>query len=504
VIAPELTPAASRALHGARQWAGRLSAAKIQPRHLLLALVDEEEGRAARLLVRLGLSPSALRQALAPEAAAADLVTAAALPMDESISTILRQARHVALEASGERTVAGDHLLLALLHCEPKLVAQLGVALNRDAVELATAGECPALELNPPLDLSEPAERMTTARILDAAANRAREGLRVLEDYARFALDDRLLSSELKEIRHELARILAEFPAHTLLTARDTLRDVGTQLTSPGEGWRGSSRDVVQANCKRLQEALRSLEEFAKTESSRIGQALEKLRYRSYVVERALVLGTSARQRLAEARLQVLVTGARCAAGLEWTVREAIAGGAHIIQLREKTLADRDLLERARQVRRWTRQDGALFVMNDRPDLARLAGADGVHLGQEEMPVLEARRIVGPDALIGVSTHNLDQVRQAVLDGVSYIGVGPAFPSTTKTFEHYPGLEFVHQATRETTLPAFVIGGIHLENIAAAVQAGARLVAVSEAVCRSADPRAAAAALLSALNSPRN
>src|SRR5205823_13726171 len=128
---------------------------------------------------------------------------------------------------------------------------------------------------------------------------------------------------------------------------------------------------------------------------------------------------------------------------LDWTIREAGAGGAHMIQLREKSLSDRALLGRARQVRHWTHEAGLLFIMNDRPDLARLVEADGVHLGQDELPIKEARRIVGPDLLIGISTHDIDQVRRAVLDGASYLGVGPVFPSTTKEFSDLPGLEFV-------------------------------------------------------------
>src|SRR5205807_1428505 len=162
-----------------------------------------------------------------------------------------------------------------------------------------------------------------------------------------------------------------------------------------------------------------------------------------YTLERAVLLGTAARQRLADARLYVLITGSLCTATLDWTIQEAAAGGAQIIQLREKGLCDRELLERARQVRRWTHKANVLFIMNDRPDLARLAEADGVHLGQEELSVKDARRIVGPDALIGVSTHNLDQVRQAIRDGASYIGVGPAFASATKHFNELPGPEFI-------------------------------------------------------------
>src|SRR3712207_5176281 len=131
-----------------------------------------------------------------------------------------------------------------------------------------------------------------------------------------------------------------------------------------------------------------------------------------------------------------------------------------MVQLREKSLSDRELLERARQVRRWTRETGTLFIVNDRPDIARLAEADGVHLGQEELPVKEARRLLGPEALVGVSTHDLEQVGQALRDGASYVGVGPTFPSQTKPFPDFPGLEFVRQAAAETSLPAFVIGGV--------------------------------------------
>jgi thiamine-phosphate pyrophosphorylase len=184
---------------------------------------------------------------------------------------------------------------------------------------------------------------------------------------------------------------------------------------------------------------------------------------------------------------------------MDWTIQEAAAGGARMFQLREKQLGDRALLERAQRVREWTRKAGALFILNDRPDIARLAEADGVHLGQDDLSVKDARRIVGPDALIGVSTHNLEQLRQAILDGASYVGVGPTFPSGTKAFSEYAGRDFVRQAKAETSLPAFVIGGINADTIGQAVAAGARYAAVSQAVCQADDPRAVAAALVHAL-----
>src|SRR5262249_50071004 len=234
------------------------------------------------------------------------------------------------------------------------------------------------------------------------------EALRVLEDYCRFARDDAGLSRSLKELRHDLAETLADLPPAALLTARDTLADIGTDISTAQEQVRHSLREVVQANVKRLQEALRSLEEYGKLYGPDLGQRLEGLRYRAYTLERAILLGADARERLADAKLYVLLGGATSRAALDWTIAEAAAGGVDVIQLREKHLPDRDLLRRAREVRRWTRQAGVLFIVNDRPDIARLAEADGVHLGQDDLPVREARRLLGLDARIGVSTHTLE------------------------------------------------------------------------------------------------
>jgi len=334
-----------------------------------------------------------------------------------------------------------------------------------------------------------PTEQNRLARILDAAANRAREALRVLEDYCRFTLNDAFLSGELKKLRHELADALAVLPNQHLLEARETERDVGRELTASGEESRQSLAAVLRANCKRLQEAFRSLEEFGKIRSRELGRTLEKLRYQSYTIERAITLGGLARERLADVRLCVLITESACAGSMDRIIQEAAAGGAGMIQLREKSLNDKQLLESARIVRRWTSQAGVLFIVNDRPDIARLVNADGVHLGQDDMPIMEARQILGPDRLIGVSTHRLNQVRQAVLDGASYIGVGPTFSSGTKDFADFPGLQFVREAIAATSLPAFAIGGITVENIGQVAATGAERVAVSQAICQASNPR---------------
>jgi thiamine-phosphate pyrophosphorylase len=491
----DYTSAVTIALREAELWAGRLGSDDVLPAHLLLGLLHDEEGRAAEILAIAGTSHQQVRRALLPElppghAPHPDFKAA----MSPGVQRIMRQAADLARLFAPEGSVASDQVLLALLrHDEPLRSSLEAVGLNFARLEAEIAPSKPPITLEEPLDLGEPREQVDLARILDAAANRAREGLRVLDDYCRFVLDDAFLSAELKRLRHDLTAALGELPPRLLLEARNTLGDVGLTISTPGEQERAHLKNVAQVNMKRLQEALRSLEEFGKLHSPDFGRAIEGLRYRAYTLERALFLGAAARQRLADARLYVLVSEDSCRASLSGTIHEAAAGGVHMVQLREKKLDDRALLERARQMRAWTRKLGVLFIMNDRPDVARLADADGVHLGQDDMSVADARRLLGPDALIGVSTHNLDQLRRAVLEGASYIGVGPVFPSATKNFDRLAGMAYVRQALAETSLPAFVIGGITLETLPEAVAAGARRAAVSHAICQSDNPRRTAA-----------
>ena len=171
-----------------------------------------------------------------------------------------------------------------------------------------------------------------------------------------------------------------------------------------------------------------------------------------------------------------------------------MTAGVDVIQLRDKRLNDRQLLARARQLREITRAAGVLFIMNDRADLAVIAGADGVHVGQDELSVQEARAIVGARSIVGVSTHSLAQAKQAAADGADYIGVGPTFASTTKRFEstQLTGLDLLRAAADEIRLPAFAIGGIDATNLADVVAAGFSRVAVSGAIIAAAEPGAAA------------
>jgi thiamine-phosphate pyrophosphorylase len=352
---------------------------------------------------------------------------------------------------------------------------------------------------SPPKTASPSPVACNLLRAVDAAANRAREGLRVVEDYVRFVLDDRHLTERLKQLRHRLTAALEEIAYHDRLAGRETQADVGTTITLPSEQHRANDSDLLAANFGRLQEALRSLEEFGKLVSPGMAAIMERLRYETYTLHRAAESTVKSVERLGWAQLYVLVDGRSSVGELETLVRTLVVAGVHVIQFRDKKLDDRELIGRARLVRSLTQGTSTLFVMNDRPDLAVLARADGVHVGQEELTVKDARAIVGPRRLVGVSTHSLEQARQAVLDGADYLGVGPTFPSTTKQFERFPGLDLVRAVASEIRMPAFAIGGIGLDNVSRVIQAGLRRVAVSGAILGAANPGAAAAELLTLL-----
>jgi thiamine-phosphate pyrophosphorylase len=333
------------------------------------------------------------------------------------------------------------------------------------------------------------------ARIIDANLNRAREALRVMEDYARFVLDDPAGCAVLKQLRHDMRECVECIPTGELLAARNTPGDVGTRISTQAERSRSDCRDVFTAAAKRLSEALRTIEEYAKTFDADLSADFEALRYRAYDAEQRFMVRGPRSVRFAKVRLYVLITASMCRRDWLETAEAAIAGGADCIQLREKSMDDSELLSRARQLAGLCRERGALFIVNDRPDIAVLSDADGVHLGQTDMAPVDARRVLGPERLIGLSTHTPGQFRAAVRAGPDYIAVGPMFASGTKPQEDIPGPPLLSLAVSETSIPIVPIGGITPDNAGILKEAGAQRLCVCAAVIDSQDPRAAAGAL---------
>ena len=328
-------------------------------------------------------------------------------------------------------------------------------------------------------------------RLIDANANRAREALRVLEDYTRFGLNDSSLSAELKEMRHELSSILSPL-LPTAILHRDTPGDVGTTNKTSAELQRSDLGHVVTAAGKRLGEALRSLEEYLKTTSPADAARVESLRYSFYTVEQVLARTLGRGKQLEEVRLYVLITEKLCRRPWLAAAEEAILGGADCLQLREKDLDSGQLLSRAKDMVALCRRHDVLSIVNDRPDIAILSDADGVHVGQEDLPADQVRKLVGPKKIVGVSTHNLEQAKKAVLDGADYIGVGPFFPSATKPRDFVAGPQYARQAVAEIKITSVAIAGITAANVDEVLATGVRAVAVSSAVICQEDVRTAA------------
>ena len=359
------------------------------------------------------------------------------------------------------------------------------------------------------------ASDVETLRVLDAASNRASEGLRVVEDFARFVLDDQHLTRLVKQLRHDLAEACAALPTAERHAARETQRDVGTNLSTPAEARRADAWAVCSASCERVKQSLRGLEEFGKVALPEISPRLESLRYRFYTVEKSLGITHDAAERLDDVRLCVLVDGRETVDEFGRLIDALISAGAGMIQLRDKRLADAELVERARclvELAKHSQQKNPspgpslqgrgnlVVIVNDRTDIAAAVGADGVHLGQDDLTIKDARAILGPRRLVGVSTHNLDQARSAVLEGANYLGAGPTFPSSTKAFDAYPGPDFLRQVAEEIRLPTFAIGGIQLDNLPQVLDAGIRRVAVGGAVLDASDPREVVSALVDRLS----
>jgi thiamine-phosphate pyrophosphorylase len=489
------TDRARKVIDLANQEAQRWNHEYIGTEHVLIGLVKEGAGVAANVLKNLDVDLKKLRREVEKFVhSGAEMVTMGKLPLTPRVKKALELAAKEAKKL-GHNYIGTEHILLGLLQEQDGIAAQVLVRLGLTLKEirrevLAILGHAMPDESSG--DVKEHRhERVVAFRVLDAAANRASEGLRVVEDYVRFVLDDRHLTELAKKIRHTLSATFIVLPIAERLESRDTAGDVGTDVKTAREKRRETLNDVLHANFHRLFEALRSLEEFSKLPCPALATEFERLRYQAYDLHRAIGITTTSIERLNKTRLYVLVDAKESPQPFERLIDTLITAGVHTIQLRDKGLTDRELLKRARMIRTKTRGTDTLFIMNDRPDLARVAHADGVHVGQDELSVKDARSIIGPQALVGVSAHSIEQARQAVLDGANYIGVGPVFASETKEFDHLPGLELVRAVAAEIKLPAFAIGGITLENLDQVLAAGATRVAVSAAIAAADEPAAA-------------
>jgi len=328
-------------------------------------------------------------------------------------------------------------------------------------------------------------------RIIDANFNRAREAARLIEEFCRFVLDSELLTARAKQLRHQLSAAVNELDAASLIFSRDTIGDVGIGLPVDTQMRRGSVKDCFTAACKRLTEALRVLAEIARTLNPSAAEKIENLRYTTYTLEKDIAIFAEAAEKFKRVRLYVIITSQLPAEILSLTSR--CASAADCVQLRAKDIDDNKLFAVAAEFVGICKYSGALAVINDRVDIAVAAGADGVHLGQNDLPVESARKLCSYPVIIGKSTHSQRQLRAACEQLPSYVSLGPVFATPTKPGVKAVGLDYVTAATEilaETGIGHVAIGGITADNVDQVLAAGAGAIAVCSAVSQAADPAA--------------
>jgi thiamine-phosphate pyrophosphorylase len=306
-------------------------------------------------------------------------------------------------------------------------------------------------------------------------------------------LENAALTEECKRSRQELA----SWHTDDLRSARDTINDPGTGLSHRNEEIRSDLNAVLRANLSRVQEALRVLEEYGKIYNSDMAAAVKQIRYRVYVIESKIMV-QDRHPKLRNARLYLVTMP--CDRLLE-IVESALQGGFTLVQYRDKEREDRSRLEIATALCELCHRYNALFLVNDRPDIALAVGADGVHLGQQDMPISAARKILGKDYIIGQSTTNPDELQRALESETDYVGVGPVYATPTKPGKAAAGLEYVSYVADRVTIPWFAIGGIDSENLPEVIGAGAKRVAVVRSLMQAEDPRSIAQNMISLLTS---
>ena len=317
---------------------------------------------------------------------------------------------------------------------------------------------------------------MSVMRILDANINRAAEGMRVLEDIARFKLEHKNWCESIKKCRHELR---SQTPT---LLHRDVGGDIGTQLTTSQEQNRESILDIARAASNRCSEALRVVEEFLKLHNA--GSTVESIRYKMYEFSAAIIgaLGSMSRD---QRRLCFVMTKNDCAISWQDTLRQTMDAGCDCVQVREKKMPTAEFIQHVVEVKKIANKHNVQVIVNDRVDVMLASSASGVHLGDEDMSIQDARKLCGHEFIIGATVHTKEKIQEVAVAGADYIGVGSMFASQTK-----PNVKIVSTDVLEEAMlhNHFIIGGITPRNIQTVYDMGCSGIAVSSAIAQSLTP----------------
>jgi thiamine-phosphate pyrophosphorylase len=313
-------------------------------------------------------------------------------------------------------------------------------------------------------------------RIADVNLNRLNESLKFIEDVIRFSLENKDLLTRIRKLRYEFFKIKKAIPLADIISFRQSRYDLGRTATFDIQT-KKTSEDLIIANLTRAKESARIIEEILKSINVKIGNRMKEMRFQLYDLEKYIV---GCLRRNFNSRIIAVIDEKYL---LAYRIKNMIDilenNGATMIQLRIKTLPDRKFYNYAVRIKKILKKKDIKFIINNRLDIALAVGADGVHLGQDDMPVRMARRILGENYIIGVSAHNIDEAKKAEQGGADYIGVGSIFRTKTKSDARICGLSVLKSMCKKITIPVIGIGGVTNKNYRDVFKTGASGIAVS-------------------------
>ena len=339
------------------------------------------------------------------------------------------------------------------------------------------------------------AEDLRIFQIIDANLDRAREGLRVLEDWARFGLGENDCVTRIKNFR----QILGKNHLEVYKQSRNYIEDECKGLTHHEQINRKTPEQIISSNSARVQEALRVIEEFTRLDNNELSKIASEIRYAIYTLEIDLITLSKykkAEEILKENNLYVITNQKE---NLLKIIEDILIAGVKIIQHRFKMGTDKDHLKEAIEIKKLCKKHNALFIINDRVDIALASNADGIHLGQDDLDLKTARKLLGYSKIIGISASNESDISSALKGGCDYIGIGPVFETSTKKDKKPIGIEKIKSLTKDLNIPWFAIGGIKSNNISYLKRNGFKKVALVSQLMNSEDPKEDAIMILKEL-----
>jgi len=313
-------------------------------------------------------------------------------------------------------------------------------------------------------------------RILDVNLNRLTESLKLIEDYARFAIEDLSILENIRKLRKSFLYIKKTLPIKDFILYRHSETDLGRDPEFDAIP-RKSEDDILLANFSRAKESARIIEEILRQKSKELSSSVKSLRFKIYDLEKKI---TERNKRKFDPRLYVIIDEKYIdKMPLKDMIQILEDNGATMLQLRIKCLPDKIFYTLGEKIRKLVTKPGLKFIVNNRVDIALGVKADGVHLGQEDIPVVKAREILGDGFIIGVSAHNTKEAIRAQKSGADYLGVGAVFPTKTKLDARVCGLEVIREISKRVDIPIIAIGGINNKNYKKVLKAGADGIAIA-------------------------